>query len=515
MKYLKIVLIIAIILPKMVLAQSIRVLNFQADNGFEHDSKDEALAMIENLGRQNKWYVVSTADTAMLRPKTLEAFDVVVFNNNCGTDGRIFSEQQQRALQHYIRNGGGFVGIHCAGAIWQEGDGFQQWYEGLIGTRLVDHPKVQKARLVVEDQSHISTQHLEEEWYVTDEYHRFSHNPRKNVNVLISLDETSYEGERKMGGDHPFTWYQHYDGGRSFFTSLGHTEEIYANAHFQKLVEGGIRWAANGVLVKMPAIDGLLLDLNADYDVEIEEGNKVHTWRNQVDNAIKDFVKRDEGREVAGSGRPRLKLNIPKLNGHNAIVFHRQELLNDHEDAFDHLINGSGHTWFSVMSVYQQVPDLPGVNSFFGNLRNSNVEKKGHYEGFWGGFTDDNRPWLGVRNALGPGRWNTHNPLVDAPEPLEEGKYYLVMGRMEPGTGEVTMELFVNNDTPVAKGNIMVNPQSNASKMSIGQERDAINHPGKESFDGEIARFLIFERPLSDDEMQQVIRYLKTSYNLE
>ena len=88
------------------------------------------------------------------------------------------------------------------------------------------------------------TAHLPKEWIVKDEWHRFSVNPRENVNVLISLDENSYQGEQKMGGDHPFTWYQYYGKGRSFFTSLGHTEELYADLNYQKLVEEGILWAA-------------------------------------------------------------------------------------------------------------------------------------------------------------------------------------------------------------------------------------------------------------------------------
>lgn len=289
---------------------------------------------------------------------------------------------------------------------------------------------------------------------------------------------------------------------------------ITLSSSAQNIVEQDVSWGANKVETRMPSFSGLLLDLNADFGVEVEDGNRVYAWYNQVTNEIKKFVKQDEGRIISGSGRPRLKIAVPKINGHNTIVFNRQELINDHEDAFDHLINGSGFTWFSVMSVYEQVPDLPGVNSFFGNLRNSNLDGKGHYEGFWGGFTDDNCPWLGVRNALGPGRWNIYNPLVVAAKPMEEEKYYLIMGRMESGTGEVTMELFVNDTVPVAKGTILVNPESNPSKMSIGQERDAINHPGKESFDGEIARFLVFERSLSNVEINQISSYLKFHYGI-
>lgn len=189
---------------------------------------------------------------------------------------------------------------------------------------------LQPARLIVEDSSHLITKHLPSEWVLTDEWHRFSDNPRERVHVLLSLDEGSYKGEKKMGGDHPFTWYQYVDGGRSFFTSLGHTKAIYEDENYQKLIQGSIQWAAVPSSTNdLPVKGGLILDLDANHGVLLEDGDKVREWRNQVENnRIKSFVKQDEGRKVPGSGRPRLKLNEPKLNGHNAIVFHRQELLN-------------------------------------------------------------------------------------------------------------------------------------------------------------------------------------------
>ena len=182
------------------------------------------MRLIERLGRDHGWEVVSTHEAEQLATLDLSGFDVVVFNNNCGNRGRILSPEGQWALQAYIRGGGGFLGIHCAGAIWKEGDPFQAWYEGLVGVRMVDHPKVQEARLVVEDHTHGATRHLDKEWRVTDEFHRFASNPRDHVNVLISVDEDSYRGKQKMGGDHPLVWYHHYDGGRAFFVSLGHTK---------------------------------------------------------------------------------------------------------------------------------------------------------------------------------------------------------------------------------------------------------------------------------------------------
>ncbi|WP_158973652.1 ThuA domain-containing protein [Cellulophaga sp. L1A9] len=496
--------------------RKIKILNFYGANGYVHDSKEAGIDLIEALGLNNGWEVITTDDTSIFNVKEIVSFDVVLFNNNCGNKGQILSKGNQLALQQFIRNGGGFVGIHCAGAIWNEGGAYQQWFEKLIGTKQIDHPKVQSAKLIVEDAVHQSTKHLDKEWTVTDEWHRFSFNPRKDVHVLLSVDEDSYEGTQKMGGDHPFTWCQQYDGGRSFFTSLGHTQEIYADSNFRNLIAGGIEWAADNSKKEdvLPIDNGLILDLDADYNVLIEDDDRISTWNNNVENEVKKFVQQDEGRETKGSGRPSLKQNIPNLNGHNSVVFHRQELVNHNEDAFDHLTTGSGYTWFSIMSVYKQVKGKPGVNSFFGNLRNTNLDKQGQYEGFWGGLNIENQVWMSSRNGLQKGTWNDDSPQILIEEPLQKSVYYLIMGRLDSGKETVTMEMFINHTTPVGTKEFPVNPNSNPSKMVIGQERDATNHPGVESFDGEIARFLIFERPLSDAELKTVVDYLMLKYNI-
>ncbi len=119
-----------------------------------------------------------------------------------------------------------------------------------------------------------------------------------------------------------------------------------------------------------------------------------------------------------------------------------------------------------------------------------------------------NRVSIGSRNGSTFGGWDRNTPKVLAPEPLEERRYYVVAGRMGAGTKTVRIELFINFATPVARKPFPVNPKANASKMAIGQERDTTEHPGKESFDGKIARFLMYDRPLTDDEMRQTFRSL-------
>ena len=86
---------------------------------------------------------------------------------------------------------------------------------------------------------------------------------------------------------------------------------------------------------------------------------------------------------------------------------------------------------------------------------------------------------------------------------------------MGAGAGEVQIEVFINDAQPLASMPFPVNPQANSSKLAIGQERDAANHPGKESFDGEISRFLLYERPLTSDELKQALEYLRRTYAID
>jgi hypothetical protein len=252
---------------------------------------------------------------------------------------------------------------------------------------------------------------------------------------------------------------------------------------------------------------GLVLDLDADRGVKVVDG-RVASWRNRADSKAKEFVATRDASHEKGTGHPVLKESISAIGGHNTVVFKRQELINSEEDAFDHLTAGSGYTWFAVMCVYPQVSGLKDVNSFFGNLKNG-----GNYEGFWAGLNDDNTLWMGSRNGITFGRWDDNNPKLLGPK-LEVNRYYVLAGRMGTGTENVTIELFVDRTRPVVSKPYPVNPQGNPSKMAIGQERDATNHPGHESFDGEMARLLMWDRPLTDLEFEKTLSALKSFYGL-
>jgi type 1 glutamine amidotransferase len=154
----------------------------------------------------------------------------------------VSTQPEKDAFQRYIQHGGGFVGIHAAadsGYNWP-------WYGNLVGTYFKQHPAQQNALIKVEDQKHPSTQGLPAQFTRFDEWYDFRTNPRAGVHVLTTVDDSSYTGST-MGADHPNTWCHSFDGGRSWYTALGHTIASFSEANFLHLVLGGIQSAAGAV----------------------------------------------------------------------------------------------------------------------------------------------------------------------------------------------------------------------------------------------------------------------------
>jgi hypothetical protein len=239
---------------------------------------------------------------------------------------------------------------------------------------------------------------------------------------------------------------------------------------------------------------GLMVNLDAAKGVTLDAQGRATSWANQAGPAeTRAFVAQPIGRAEPTSGLP-----TPVAGTVPSLSFRQQELVCHDESAFDGLIRGDGCTWVAVIKVYPQRVGLKDVNSFFGNLRNGQK-----YEGLWGCLDDDNTVWWGARNGLTFGRFDVNNPKLTGPK-LAEGRFHVIAGRLGAGQGEVAAELFVNDLKPCATARFPVNPKADASKLAVGQERDAIQHPGKESFDGEIARFLLWNRPLTDAELKAV-----------
>lgn len=213
-----------------------KVLVFSKTAGFVHTSIPAGIAAIEKLGYENGFVVDTTTNAELFNEENLKEYSAVIF---LSTTGNVLDHYQEAAFERYIQAGGGYVGIHAATDTEYDWG----WYNKLVGAYFLSHPRgTPEADFIIKDKNFIATEFFTDTiWRRTDELYNFKKiNP--DVNVLITLDESSYEGG--MNGDfHPIAWYHEFDGGRAFYTGGGHTDESFSEELFLKHMLGGIQYA--------------------------------------------------------------------------------------------------------------------------------------------------------------------------------------------------------------------------------------------------------------------------------
>lgn len=221
-------------------AAQFNVLVFSKTAGWHHDSIPAGVAAIEELGRLHDFNVSWTEDAdRVFSERELAKYQAVIFLQ---TTGDILDAKHKEAFERYIRSGGGYVGVHSA----SDTEYGWPWYTRLVGHMFDHHPAIQSAVLKVENRNFPGMERYAARNLVTEEWYAFKPATSK-VSYLLSVDESSYQaGPKGMGAFHPVSWYQHYDGGRAFYTALGHLPATYGDPLFRHQLYGGIYWAATG-----------------------------------------------------------------------------------------------------------------------------------------------------------------------------------------------------------------------------------------------------------------------------
>lgn len=259
-----------------------QILVFSKTETFRHASIEAGVAALKKLGNEHNFEVTATEEAALFNEENLAKYAAVVFLN---TSGDVLNNAQQADFQRFIEAGGGFVGVH--GAASTESD--WHWYGELVGAQPSGGAGILEAEVLVNKGDDMLADSLPERFPFYDEWYNFRSIPpigkvwldvpntalstanigapdslrqlerhvdkrvawrydyadpflAKNVNVLMEVDEKSF-AEGKHGPSHPISWFQEYEGGRSFYTSLGHRIENYSNPLFLKHLANGIRYA--------------------------------------------------------------------------------------------------------------------------------------------------------------------------------------------------------------------------------------------------------------------------------
>lgn len=212
------------------------LLVFSHTKGYRHASIEKGQAAIQKLGKENGFNVTISEDPKLFTDESLKKYAAICF---LSTTGDILNPQQESAFMRYIQAGGGFIGVHAA-ADTEYG---WPWYGKLVGGYFDSHPKQQTAKINVTCDGHKGCSHLPAVWSRWDEWYNYR-DMQPDLKVIASLDESSYEGGT-MKGKHPIAWYHDFDGGKAFYTGLGHTDSSFAEEGFLKHLLGGIEYSMN------------------------------------------------------------------------------------------------------------------------------------------------------------------------------------------------------------------------------------------------------------------------------
>ena len=235
-------------------AQQFKALLFTKVAGYHHESVNEAVDAFRWLSKRHDFELDWHQDPGkVFYEGGLDKYDVVIF---CMTTEDILNVEQQEVFKKFIQSGKGFVGIHTASDTEYD----WPWYNELVGRMFYIHPHRQTALLKVENTNFPGMERWPEARWWTDEWYEFQELKSDNLTYLLSVDESTYDINAswearpdrearvaKGHGDfHPIAWYHEYDGGRAFYTALGHMAETYKDELFLEHIYGGVFWAATG-----------------------------------------------------------------------------------------------------------------------------------------------------------------------------------------------------------------------------------------------------------------------------
>jgi uncharacterized protein len=231
---------LAMALPGVAAARTAHVLVFSHSTGYRHGSIESGVAALKAMGARRGMTVVASEDPAIFDGDGLKGFDAIVLLSNSTKPDDPASEwwvgPRREAFQAFVHRGGGVVAIHAAADSHYN----WPWYGRMIGGWFARHPKGTPAgEVTVRNARHPANRGLAPMQRRTDEWYYFQDQDPTDQ-VLVTLDPATI-GEKDVNPN-PAAWAHEFEGGRVFYTAMGHTNESFAEPWFLKHLEGGLNW---------------------------------------------------------------------------------------------------------------------------------------------------------------------------------------------------------------------------------------------------------------------------------
>jgi len=229
--------------PAAIAADKGRVLVYSGSTGFRHDSIPAAVTALKSLGAKAGYTIDATEDPEVFTAEKLRDYKAIVFVSSTTDPKKPESEwfvgAKREALQGFLEDGKGVVGLHAAG----DSHYHWGWYGQMIGGYFERHPKgTPKAIVTVVDSNHPATAKLPKTQERVDEWYYYK-DFDPTVHVLITVDPATIgQGEADVNPN-PLVWYHDFGGGRVFYSGLGHTAENYSEPYVITLLTGALQYA--------------------------------------------------------------------------------------------------------------------------------------------------------------------------------------------------------------------------------------------------------------------------------
>jgi YVTN family beta-propeller protein len=226
-----------------------RILALAENAGGDHQKfVDAAKIYLNRLAAENDFVVDYISGTERINQESLTRYKLFIQLNYPPYHWAPVAKQ---AFVDYITQGkGGWIGFHHASLLGDfDGYPMDPWFSEFLGGIRFTHyiPDFAKATVKLEDPSSPLAKGLPPSFVIDkEEWYTWSRSPRPNVNVLATVDESSYVPNSmiKMGGDHPVIWSNPHYKARNVYIFMGHHAGLFDDPNFTQLFRNAIFWGA-------------------------------------------------------------------------------------------------------------------------------------------------------------------------------------------------------------------------------------------------------------------------------
>jgi len=151
---------------------------------------------------------------------------VVVYTTGLNDD---LTPEREQGLLSFVRNGGGFLGIHSATDCFRG----NRAYVSMINGEFETHPAMHEFPVEIVNPDHYMTVRMPGFSVVDEMYHLKSFDPAR----CTLLAQTFWQGKQM-----PMAYVRNEGKGRVAYIALGHSEQAWQHPEFNKLLLRGMRW---------------------------------------------------------------------------------------------------------------------------------------------------------------------------------------------------------------------------------------------------------------------------------